>query len=93
MEPDAPEISRPRYNAELAKGLIASGRLRQLLDGPVTIGRSGRTDRYGRTLASLTGPKGNVVVILIQESLAVRYEPGREAYKRRELHWCSNISK
>ncbi|WP_082171544.1 thermonuclease family protein [Methylobacterium indicum] len=66
-EPDAPEISKPRCNTELAKGLLASGRLRQLLKGPVRIERSGRTDRYRRTLASLLVPDGNVADILIRE--------------------------
>ncbi|SFG79907.1 thermonuclease family protein [Methylobacterium gossipiicola] len=88
IEPDAPEISKPRCNAELAKGLRASGRLRQLLKGPVEIERSGRTDRYGRTLASLIAPQGNVATILISEGLAVLYRPGFEAYQQRAAHWC-----
>lgn len=86
VEPDAPEISKPRCNTELAKGLLASGRLRQLIQGQVTIERSGRTDRYGRTLASL------VALVLIQEGLAIPYESGREAYRRREVHWCPELS-
>lgn len=92
VEPDAPEISKPRCNTELAKGLLASGRLRQLLQGQVTIERSGRTDRYGRTLASLVAQKGNVALVLIQEGLAIPCESGREAYRRREVHWCPELS-
>jgi endonuclease YncB( thermonuclease family) len=45
IEPDAPEISKPRCNTELAKGLLASGRLRQLLKGPVRIARGARRQR------------------------------------------------
>lgn len=88
IEPDAPEISKPRCNTELAKGLLASGRLRQLLKGPVRIERSGRTDRYRRTLASLVAPDGNVADILIREGLAIPYKPGFEAYEQRAAHWC-----
>ena len=88
IEPDAPEISKPRCNTELAKGLLASGRLRQLLKGPVRIERSGRTDRYRRTLASLVAPDGNVADILIREGLAIPYKPGLEAYQQRAAHWC-----
>ena len=88
IEPDAPEISKPRCNTELAKGLLASGRLRQLLAGPVDIQRSGRTDRYGRTLASLIAKQGNVAIILIEEGLAVHYRPGHVAYQDRLAHWC-----
>jgi hypothetical protein len=69
VEQAAPEISKSRCNTELAKGVIASGRLRQLLKGSVAIDRSGRTDRYHRTLASLVAPQGNVADILIQGSL------------------------
>ncbi|BCM87909.1 thermonuclease family protein [Methylobacterium indicum] len=88
VEPDAPEISKPRCNTELANGLLASGRLRQLLKGPVRIERSGRTDRYRRTLASLVAPDGNVADILIREGLAIPYKPGFEAYQQRAEHWC-----
>ncbi|WP_435232298.1 thermonuclease family protein [Methylobacterium sp. sgz302542] len=88
VEPDAPEITKPRCNTELDKGLLASGRLRQLLKGPVSIERSGRTDRYGRTLASLVGLQGNLALILIREGLAIPYKPGHEAYRRRAAHWC-----
>jgi endonuclease YncB( thermonuclease family) len=88
IEPDAPEISKPRCNAELAKGLVASGRLRQLLAGPVAVNRSGRIDRYGRTLASLVVTQGNVADILIREGLAVPYRPGFDAYRERAAHWC-----
>lgn len=88
IEPDAPEISKPRCNTELAKGLLASGRLRQLLKDPVRIERSGRTDRYRRTLASLVAPDGDVADILIREGLAIPYKPGFEAYEQRAAHWC-----
>jgi endonuclease YncB( thermonuclease family) len=88
VEPDAPEISKPRCNTELAKGLLASGSLRQLLEGPVRIERSGRTDRYRRTLASIVAPAGNVADILIREGLAIPYKPGFDAYQQRAAHWC-----
>lgn len=88
IEPDAPEISKPRCNTELAKGLLASGRLRQLLKGPVRIERSGRTDRYRRTLASLVVPDGNVADILIREGFTIPYKLGFEAYEQRAAHWC-----
>lgn len=88
VEPDTPEISKPRCNTELAKGLLASGRLRQLLKGTVRIERSGRADRYRRTLASLVSSEGNVAGILIREGLAIPYKPGLEAYQQRAAHWC-----
>lgn len=92
VEPDAPEIAKPRCNSELAKGLLASGRLRQLLKGQVRIERSGRTDRYGRALASLLVPNGNVADILIREGLAIPYKPGPDAYRERAAHWCPQLS-
>lgn len=88
IEPDAPEISKPRCNAELAKGMLASGRLRQLLAGPVEIRRSGRIDRYGRSLVALVAPQGNVAEILIREGLSIPYRPGLDAYQQRAAHWC-----
>ena len=92
VEPDAPEIAKPRCNSELAKGLLASGRLRQLLKGQVRIERSGRTDRYGRALASLLVHNGNVADILIREGLDIPYKPGPDTYRERAAHWCPQLS-
>lgn len=85
VEPDGSEFSKPRRNTELAKGLRASGRLRQLLEGPVRIER---TERYLRTLASVVAPEGKVADILIREGLAIPYKPGFEAYQQCAEHWC-----
>ncbi len=92
LEPDAPEISKPRCTNELALGLQASARLRKLLAGPVEIVRAGRSDRYGRTLASLVSGQGNVADILIAEQLAVPYRPGPDAYRQRAEHWCPPLN-
>jgi endonuclease YncB( thermonuclease family) len=56
--------------------------------GVVRIERSGRTDRYRRTLASILSPEGNVADTLIRERLAIPYKSGLKAYEQRAAHWC-----
>lgn len=86
VEIDAPESFRSACEAELVAGLRAKERLRALLkDQPVSIERAGR-DRYSRTLARLVTPAGDVGAILVAESLALPYRPGRKA--ERTDHWC-----
>lgn len=86
LDIDAPESFRSACEAELVAGLKAKERLRALLDGQdVTIERDGR-DRFGRTLARLRTPAGDVGMVLLRERLALRYVPGRRA--ERTAHWC-----
>ncbi|GGB00840.1 nuclease [Brucella endophytica] len=73
---DAPEISRPKCDAERRLGLVAKRRLAELLAaGEPVIKRgdpdSGRIkDRYGRTLATITVNGKDVGEALISEMLA-----------------------
>jgi endonuclease YncB( thermonuclease family) len=86
---DAPETFHPGCEAELKAGLRAKERLAQLLRaGPVEVVRSGRKDRYGRTLADLRTAAGDVGGILLEEGLALPYRPGWQAKNARETHWC-----
>lgn len=90
---DAPETRGSRCERELILGLRAKERLAQLLRaGAVRIDRceaSGRcTDRYGRTLARLGTPAGDVGQILIAEGLAMPWRPGRDAREERIAVWC-----
>jgi len=89
---DAPETFRPTCENERAVGLRAKARVAELLRGAtVYVERSGRKDRYGRTLANLTTADGDVGAVLIREGLAVPYRPGKTAKSDRIGHWCSEI--
>ncbi len=86
---DAPETWRPRCEAELVKGLEAKARLAELVRGaPVEVSRRKRPDLWGRTLAALATPAGDVGTILQAEGLAVRWRPGEAAWRARAAHWC-----
>ena len=87
---DAPESYRPNCENELKAGLRAKERLAELLRaGPVDIVRSGKLDRYGRTLADLKSTAGDVGTILVREGLALPYRPGRAAKMERTAQWCN----
>lgn len=86
---DAPETFRPNCENERAVGLQAKARVAELLRGAtVYVERSGRKDRYGRTLANLTTADGDVGAVLMKEGLAVPYRPGKVAKAGRIAHWC-----
>lgn len=89
---DAPESHRPRCEAELVAGLAAKAALRDLLAGPVDAARcepSGRClDRYGRTLARLIGPGGDIGESLIRAGHALPWAPGAQASAARLKIWC-----
>lgn len=92
MAIDAPELSRPRCAVETLAAREATAKLRQLLAGqPVTIERHG-LDRYGRTLARLTTPAGDVEDAMLAAGLALPYERGREAWARRADYWCKETT-
>ena len=81
---DAPETFQAKCDAELELGKRATERLKELLaTGEVRIVESGKTDRYGRTLARLTVNGRDVGGVLISEGLARAYD-GRT---KRES-WC-----
>lgn len=86
---DAPETFRPHCEKERRVGLEAKARVAGLLRGTtVYVERSGRQDRYGRTLANLTTADGDVGEKLVREGLALPYGPGAEAKAERIAHWC-----
>ncbi|WP_018182129.1 thermonuclease family protein [Kaistia granuli] len=86
---DAPETFRPNCENERRVGLRAKARVAELLRGAtVYIERSGRKDRYGRTLANLATAGGDVGAVLVREGLAVPYRPGKAAKAGRIEHWC-----
>jgi micrococcal nuclease len=88
---DAPESFRPHCENERAVGLQAKARVAELLRGAtVYVERSGRKDRYRRTLANLTTADGDVGAVLMKEGLAVAYRPGKAAKAGRIAHWCGN---
>lgn len=92
LDIDAPESTRTACERELIAGLRAKARLAELLQlRPVHIERCDEhgdrcEDRFGRTLARLHTPAGEVGAILLREGLALKYEPGRKA--ERNAHWC-----
>lgn len=91
---DAPETHEPRCPAEASAGARATAIVRGLLaNGPVTISRcepaTGRcADRYGRTLATLSTPAGDVGDILVSKGVVLPWQPGRAAHEARRRHWC-----
>lgn len=94
LDIDAPESFRSTCEVELIAGLRAKARLAELLQQkPVRIERCDEhgdrcEDRFGRTLARLHTPAGEVGTILMREGLAVKYEPGKKA--ERTSKWCGN---
>jgi hypothetical protein len=88
VEIDTPETFRSRCENELVLGLKAKERIRQLVDsGPVTYVKTG-TDRYGRTLAKVFAGEVNVGEMLLEEGIALRYQPGADAKLARLKVWC-----
>lgn len=86
---DTPETFRPTCERERAVGLEAKAQMAALLRGhPVRVERSGRKDRYGRTLANLSTAAGDVGQQLVADGLALPYRPGKAAKAARLAHWC-----
>jgi len=74
---DAPETFRADCDDERRRGLDAKARLVQLLDqSEWSVHRTGRTDRYGRTLARLEAGGRDVASVLISEGHARPYNGG-----------------
>jgi endonuclease YncB( thermonuclease family) len=86
---DTPEIgTHARCPAEAEVGTRAATRLRELLaGGPVEVDRVDR-DRWGRTLARITGPGGDVEAAMLAAGLALPWRAGRAAWANRCRHWC-----
>lgn len=89
LDIDTPETFDSRCERELMLGLKAKERLAELLRaGPVTIERRDK-DRFGRTLAYLRlADDRDVGTVLLEESIALPYRPGKEASAARLAHWC-----
>ena len=92
LDIDAPESFRSACEGELIAGLRAKARLLELVSKrPVSIIRCEEhgdrcEDRFGRTLARIKTPEGEVGAILLKEGLALRYVP--RSKKDRNAHWC-----
>ena len=87
---DAPETFEPDCEDEAILGNLATERMFELLKGqPVTIARSGKRDRWGRTLADIAVPAGDVGQILMREGLALPWSPGARAKAARIATWCN----
>jgi micrococcal nuclease len=83
---DAPETEQASCEAEYAAGIRARDRLADLLGTGATIHPTGARDRYGRHLATVTVPAGDVEDILISEGLSLPYVAGER--DERVKHWC-----
>ncbi|WP_088342610.1 MULTISPECIES: thermonuclease family protein [Rhodomicrobium] len=80
---DTPETHFAKCDAERELGLAAKQRLEELLaTSEVKVLESGKRDRYGRTLATVTANGKDVGEILIGEGLARPYHG-----KKRD-GWC-----
>ncbi|MET0940736.1 MAG: thermonuclease family protein [Mesorhizobium sp.] len=84
---DAPESFNSRCERELALGLEAKRRLRELLKGRIELLRNGK-DRYGRTLARVFADGRDVGQTLLQEGFVLSYRPGGSAKEARLKKWC-----
>lgn len=75
---DTPEIHNAKTPHEYALGMKAKRRLEQIISrGTVRIIESGKLDKYGRTLATLTVNGHDVGETLIREGLARPYGGGK----------------
>ncbi|MCI5077836.1 thermonuclease family protein [Oricola sp.] len=80
---DAPEV-KARCPAEKQRASAATRELARLVHGqPIRLRRSGE-DRYGRTLAAVSTPEGDVGAALVAKHLAVRWRGRREPPST----WC-----
>ena len=74
---DAPETFRAECDDERRRGLDAKARLMELLDqADWSVQRTGRIDRYGRTLARVLAGGRDVAYLLIAEGYARPYNGG-----------------
>jgi micrococcal nuclease len=90
LDIDAPVTWRWQCEDELAVGTLAKERLAELLQGQqVEVTRSGKLDRYGRTLGRLRTPQGDAGAILLHEGLALTYSAGAKAKAAPLAYWCS----
>lgn len=80
---DTPEVSTPRCEQELQRGMRATHRMVELLNiGPFALEPADRAqDRYGRALFRLTRDGTSLGTALVDEGLAVWYGNGRP-------DWC-----
>lgn len=81
---DTPETKSPGCDAEAAFGARATDRLRELVQGKVTLDGLGR-EKYGRLLVRLTADGRDVGDVLIREGLATRYAGGAR------VDWCDRL--
>lgn len=81
---DAPDSDNARCPAEVARARDAVDTLARLLDRqPIEIRAEGR-DRYGRLLATIKTPEGDVGRNLVRFNVAVPWDVARTA----ETDWC-----
>lgn len=80
---DAPETALAKCVGELDLGTKAKRRLQELINtGPAQLIESGRRDKYGRSLATLTIGGRDVAGIMITEGLGRPYKGGKRE------GWC-----
>jgi endonuclease YncB( thermonuclease family) len=80
---DTPETFLAKCEAERELGFLAKARLEELLArGEVRVLESGKTDRYGRSLAKVTVNGEDLAVLMVREGLARPYR----GEKRKS--WC-----
>lgn len=80
---DAPETALAKCVGELDLGTKAKRRLQELINtGPAQLIESGKRDKYGRSLATLTIGGRDVAGIMIAEGLGRPYKGGKRE------GWC-----
>jgi micrococcal nuclease len=80
---DTPETFHAKCDAERQLGFAAKSRLEELLArGEVRVLETGKSDRYGRSLARVTVDGVDLAVLMVREGLARPY------HGERRQSWC-----
>lgn len=80
---DTPETFSPQCEDEAKAGYQAAGRLQHLMNArKVRIERTGKKDKYGRTLAKVYVGVDDVAAVMVREGLGRPYSGGKRQ------PWC-----
>jgi endonuclease YncB( thermonuclease family) len=86
---DAPETYEAHCSAELRLGQRSTNYMRSMVTGGIDIQRTGKRDRYGRSLAHVYFRGEDVAAVMVRQGLAVPYICGRHCGRR--INWCAKL--
>lgn len=87
---DAPETGKARCEAEKRAGALAKRKMQELISGKslVIIWPGRKRDRYRRPLVHVFADRQDVALLMMRSGLALKYQRGKQAWRRRAAHWC-----